>query len=176
MSHFKQNKDVRCCKALRGLFLDILNNSWLLRPVNCYDCEQCFLSGILESNIFVRSGESYSGFFYSLSILGIYPVRIFAQCCTTALTTTCNRWCGSILRNKAVHCFMEKLPPTVNCKTTNILFTCETLESKCERSTSNCDLEALVLEEIGKLEYPQNNLSEEGENQQKTQPTYLTLE
>ena len=89
----------------------ILNNSWLLRPVNCYDCEQCFLSGIWDGNIFVRSGESYTGFFYSLSILGIYPVRIFAQCCTTALTTTCNRWCGSILRNKAVHCFMEKLPP-----------------------------------------------------------------
>ena len=71
---------------------------------------------------------------------------------------------------------MEKLPPTVNCKTTNILFTCETLKSKCERSTSNCDLEALVLEEIGKLEYPQNNLSEEGENQQQTQSTYLTLD
>lgn len=55
----------------------ILNNSLLLRPVNCYDCEQCFLSGILDGNIFVRSGESYTGFFYSLSILGIYPVRIF---------------------------------------------------------------------------------------------------
>lgn len=74
------------------------------------------------------------------------------------------------------HCFMEKLPPTVNCKTTNIVFTRETLRSKCERSTSNCDLEPLVLEEIGKLEYPQNNLSEEGENQQQTQSTYLTLD
>ena len=154
----------------------ILNNSLVLRPVNCYDCEQCFLSGILDGNISLRSGQSYTGFFYSLSILGQYPVRIFAQCCTTVLTTKCNRWCGTILRNKAVHCFMEKLPPTVNCKTTNILFTCETLKSKCERSTSNCDLEALVLEEIGKLEYPQNNLSEEGENQQQTQSTYLTLD
>ena len=32
----------------------------------------------------------------------------------------------------------------------------------------------LVFEETGKLEYPEKNLSEPGENQQQTQPTYDT--
>ena len=30
----------------------------------------------------------------------------------------------------------------------------------------------LVFEEMGKPEYPKENLSEQGENQQQTQPTY----
>ena len=36
----------------------------------------------------------------------------------------------------------------------------------------NCYLEMLVFEERGKPEYPVKNLSEQGENQQQTQPTY----
>ena len=34
------------------------------------------------------------------------------------------------------------------------------------------NLAVLVFEERGKLEYPEKNLSEQGENQQQTQPTY----
>ena len=39
-------------------------------------------------------------------------------------------------------------------------------------SRSNLNLEMLVFEERGKPEYPEKNLSEQGENQQQTQPTY----
>ena len=39
-------------------------------------------------------------------------------------------------------------------------------------SRSNWNLEVLVFEERGKPEYPEKNLSEQGENQQQTQPTY----
>ena len=34
------------------------------------------------------------------------------------------------------------------------------------------ELEMLVFDEKGKPEYPEKNLSEQGENQQQTQPTY----
>ena len=40
------------------------------------------------------------------------------------------------------------------------------------RSTSNWNLEVLVLKERGKLEYLKKNLSEERENQQQTQHIY----
>ena len=40
------------------------------------------------------------------------------------------------------------------------------------RSRSNWNLEMLVFEERGKPEYPEKILSEQGENQQQTQPTY----
>ena len=39
-------------------------------------------------------------------------------------------------------------------------------------SGSNWNLAVLVFEERGKPEYPEKNLSEQGENQQQTQPTY----
>ena len=42
----------------------------------------------------------------------------------------------------------------------------------CLRSRSNWNLEILVFEERGKPEYPEKNLSEQGENQQQTQSTY----
>ena len=38
-------------------------------------------------------------------------------------------------------------------------------------SGSNWNLEMLVFEERGKPEYPEKKLSEQGENQQQTQPT-----
>ena len=38
-------------------------------------------------------------------------------------------------------------------------------------SGSNWNLAVLVFEERGKPEYPEKNLSEQGENQQQTQPT-----
>ena len=40
------------------------------------------------------------------------------------------------------------------------------------RSRSNWNFEMLAFEERGKPEYPEKNLSEQGENQQQTQPTY----
>ena len=39
-------------------------------------------------------------------------------------------------------------------------------------SGSNTNLAVLVFEERGKPEYPEMNLSEQGENQQRPQPTY----
>ena len=39
-------------------------------------------------------------------------------------------------------------------------------------SSSNWNLEMLVFEERGKPEYPEKNLSEQGEKQQQTEPTY----
>ena len=39
-------------------------------------------------------------------------------------------------------------------------------------SVSNWDLAVSVFEERGKPEYPEKNLSEQGENQKQTQPTY----
>ena len=39
-------------------------------------------------------------------------------------------------------------------------------------SGTNWNLSVLVFDERGKLEYPEENLSEQGDNQQQTQPTY----
>jgi len=39
-------------------------------------------------------------------------------------------------------------------------------------STSIWNLEMLVFEERGKPDFPEENLSEQGRNQQQTQPTY----
>ena len=39
-------------------------------------------------------------------------------------------------------------------------------------SGSNCNLAVLVFEERGKPEYPEKNFSEQGENQQLSQPKY----
>ena len=39
-------------------------------------------------------------------------------------------------------------------------------------SRSNWNLAMLIFEERGKPEYPEKKLSEQGENQQQTQPTY----
>ena len=39
-------------------------------------------------------------------------------------------------------------------------------------SRSNWNLEMLVFEERGKLEYPEKTSRSKGENQQQTQPTY----
>ena len=44
--------------------------------------------------------------------------------------------------------------------------------SRLPDSLSNWNLEMLVLEERGKPEYPEKNLSSKEENQQQTQPTY----
>ena len=42
-------------------------------------------------------------------------------------------------------------------------------------SGSNWSLAVLVFEEKGKLEYPEKNLLEQGENRQQTQPTFMLL-
>ena len=48
----------------------------------------------------------------------------------------------------------------------------ELIQHASVHSGSNWNLAVLVFEERGKPEYPEKNLSEQGENQQQTQPTY----
>ena len=72
----------------------------------------------------------------------------------------------------AFYYFLAKFHVDANCK----LFTHETLRSSearlnvFVRSRSNWNVEVLVFEESGKPEYPEKNLSEQGRNQQQTQP------
>ena len=48
----------------------------------------------------------------------------------------------------------------------------ELVQPASVQSGSNWNLAVLVFEERGKPEYPEKNLSEQGDNQQHTQPTY----